>query len=130
MHFLFRFESSTTYYHRQVIKYSYHPLVCSFEGKMDSSNDKEVCQCEFDKTTKILQDFVQNVSEGKNEKLKSRLRNILQYLIDLLPSKSKKRRLLFQEPQNSSVSLKLPNEIWMKIISYLENKDIFARCGN
>ena len=97
---------------------------------MDSSKEKRVCQCEFDKTTKMLQDFVQNVSEGSNENHKFRLKDILQNCIDLLPSKSKKRRLLDQEQENSSISLNLPNEIWVKILSYLENKDIFIRCGN
>ena len=97
---------------------------------MDSSKEKRVCQCEFDKTTKMLQDFVQNVSEGSNENQKYRLRDILQNCINLLPSYSKKRKLLFQEKRNSSVSLKLPNEIWVKIMTYLENKDIFTRCGN
>ena len=97
---------------------------------MDSLEEKEVCQCEFDKTTKMLQDFVRNVSEGSNENHKFRLRDILQDCIDRLPLNSKKRRLLDQESRNSSVSLKLPNEIWVKIMSYLENKDIFTRCGN
>ena len=97
---------------------------------MDSLKEKGVCQCEFDKTTKMLKDFVQNVSKGSNENQKFRLRDILQNCIDLLPSYSKKRKLLFQEKRNSSVSLKLPNEIWVKIMTYLENKDIFTRCGN
>ena len=97
---------------------------------MNSLKEKGVCQCEFDKTTKMLQDFVQNVSEGSNENHKFRLKDILQNCIDLLPSKSKKRRLLEQEQDNLSISFKLPNEIWVKIMSYLENKDIFTRCGN
>ena len=97
---------------------------------MDSLKKKGVCQCEFEKTTKMIQDFVQNVSEGSNENHKFRLKDILQNCIDLLPSKSKKRRLLDQEQENSSISLNLPNEIWVKILSYLENKDIFIRCGN
>ena len=92
---------------------------------MDSLKEKGVCQCEFDKTTKMLKDFVQNVSKGSNENQKFRLRDILKDCIKFLPSNSKKRL-----PQNSSVSLKLPNEIWVKIMSYLENKDIFTRCGN
>ena len=96
---------------------------------MNSLKEKGVCQCEFDKTTKMLKDFVQNVSEGSNENQKFRLRDILQYCIGLLPSKSKKRKLLYQESTNS-LGLKLPNEIWVKIMSYLENKDIFTRCGN
>ena len=96
---------------------------------MDSLKEKGVCQCEFDKTTKMLKDFVQNVSEGSNENQKFRLRDILKDCIKFLPSNSKKR-LLDLEPQNSSVSLKLPNEIWVKIMTYLENKDIFTRYGN
>ena len=96
---------------------------------MDSTKEKGVCQCEFDTTTKMLQDFVKNVSEGSNEHQKVRLKDILQYCIELLPSKSKKRRLLDQESRNS-LDLILPNEIWLKIMTYLENKDIFTRCGN
>ena len=96
---------------------------------MDSLEEKEVCQCEFDKTTKMLQDFVRNVSEGSNENQKFTLRDILQDCIDLLPTKSKKRRLLDQKSRNS-LGLRLPNEIWLKIMTYLENKDIFTRCGN
>ena len=96
---------------------------------MDSLEEKEVCQCEFDKITKMLQDFVRNVSEGSNENQKFTLRDILQDCIDLLPTKSKKRRLLDQKSRNS-LGLRLPNEIWLKIMTYLENKDIFTRCGN
>ena len=96
---------------------------------MNSLKEKGVCQCEFDKTTKMLKDFVQNVSEGSNENQKFRLRDILQDCIDRLPLNSKKRRLLDQESRNS-LGLRLPNEIWLKIMTYLENKDIFTRCGN
>ena len=96
---------------------------------MDYSKEKGVCQCEFDKATKMIQDFVQNVSNGSNENHKFRLRDILQDCIDLLPTKSKKRRLLDQKSRNS-LGLRLPNEIWLKIMTYLENKDIFTRCGN
>ena len=31
------------------------------------------------------------------------------------------------EPESNVRSIKLPNELWLKIMSYLENKDIFQR---
>ena len=97
---------------------------------MESFKEQEVCQCEFDKTTKLLQDFVQNVSKGNNESRKLRLKDILQDCIELLPSNSTKSPSLVQKQENHSNLLKLPNEIWMKIMTYLENKDLFSRCGN
>ena len=97
---------------------------------MDPFKEQEVCQCEFDKTTKLLQEFVQKVAEGGNESRKLRLKDILRDCIELLPSNSTKRPLLVEKQENQSKLLKLPNEIWMKIMTYLENKDLFSRCGN
>ena len=97
---------------------------------MESFKEQEVCQCEFDKTTKLLQEFVQNVSKGNNERRKLRLKDILRDCIELLPSNSKKTPVIVQKQETHSKLLKLPNEIWMKIMTYLENKDLFSRCGN
>ena len=97
---------------------------------MNPSKEEEICQCEFDKTTKLLQDFVQNVSKGNNESQKLRLKDILQDCMELLPLNSKKSPAIVQKQENQSKLLKLPNEIWMKIMTYLENKDLFSRCGN
>ena len=65
-----------------------------------------------------LQKYAQELFAGTDEKKKFHVLKVMQDLIDSSVTTSGANYL------NRSVS-KLPNEIWMKIMGYLKNKDIF-----
>ena len=86
----------------------------------------------IDSTMDYLENFVQDVLEGGNENQKNHLMKRLQKFINV--HNFGKRPLDSEETESHQVNkklkrsnVKLPNEIWIKIMNFLSTKDLFGK---
>ena len=75
---------------------------------------------DFDQALQVVDNFVKNVLNGPDKIQKKKMVEKLETYYEI-------SQLLMENDQNKKgVQIPLPNEIWLKIMNYLDTKDIFG----
>ena len=92
-------------------------LLSQFCTKMDLNS---LTCSDFDQALQVMDNFVKNVLNGPDKNQKRKMIEKLERYYDI-------SRILLDNDQNRrGIQVPVPNEIWLKIMNYLDTKDIFG----